>query len=184
MIREKQPALHEEFEKLGLELVTPGFLAHLELTPTLFDQIKEAQKGHDSIEGIKKKIPLGKAPKFSADDEGVLWFDGRLCVPDVKELKLTILKEAHDTPYSIHPGVTKMYEDLKDLFWWHGMKSEIALYVAKCDICQRVKAEHKRPAGLLQPLRVPELKWEQIGMDFITGLPRSSKGHIFWVIVD
>ena len=87
-------------------------------------------------------MPLGKAPKFSADDEGVLWFDGRLCVPDVKELKLTIPKEAHDTPYSIHPGVTKMYEDLKDLFWWHGMKREIILYVAKCDISQRVKEEH------------------------------------------
>jgi hypothetical protein len=72
MIREKQPALHEEFEKLGLGLVTPGYLAHLELTPTLFDQIKEAQKGHDSIEGIKKKMPLGKAPKFTTDDEGVL----------------------------------------------------------------------------------------------------------------
>ena len=78
-----------------------------------------------------------------------------------------------------------MYQDLKELFWWHGMKREIACYVAKCDICQRVKAEHQRPAGLLQPLRVPEWKWEQIGMDFITGLPRSSKGHdSIWVIVD
>jgi len=70
----------------------------------------------------------------------------------VKELKLTILKEAHDTPYSIHPGGTKMYQDLKDLFWWHGMKRDIALYVTKCDIFQRVKAEHQRPVGLLQPL--------------------------------
>ena len=130
-------------------------------------------------------MPIGKAPKFSADDEGVLWFDGRLCVPNVEELKLTILKEAHDTPYSIHTGGTKMYLDLKDMFWWHGMKHEIALYVAKCDICQRVKAEHQRLTGLLQPLRVPEWKWEQIGMDFITGLPRSSKGHdSIWVIVD
>src|SRR4051812_9684218 len=128
---------------------------------------------------------LGKAPKFTIDDEGVLRFDGRLCLPDVEELKLTILKEAHDTPYSIHPKGTKMYQDLKDLFWWHGMKRDIACYVAKCDICQRVKAEHQRPAGLLQPLRVPEWKWEQIGMDFITGLPRSSKGHdSIWVIVD
>ena len=76
MIKERQPALHEEFEKLGLNLVTPGYLAHLELTATLFDQIKEAQKGHESIEGIKKKIPLGKAPRFTADAEGVLWFEG------------------------------------------------------------------------------------------------------------
>ena len=185
MIRGRQRALHEEFEKLGLNLVTPGYLAHLELTATLFDQIKEAQKGHESIEGIKKKISLGKAPKFTEDEEGVLWFEGRLCVPNVSELKDIILKEAHDTRYSIHPGGTKMYQDLKELFWWHGMKREIAGYVAKCDICQRVKAEHQRPAGLVQPLRVPEWKWEHIGMDFITGLPRSSKGHDFiWVIVD
>ena len=88
--------------------MTPGFLAHLELTPTLFDQIKEAQRGHKSIEGIKKKIPLGKALKFTVDDEEFLCLDGHLCLPDAKELKLTILKEAQDTPYSIHPGGTKM----------------------------------------------------------------------------
>ena len=87
-------------------------------------------------------------------------------MPNVSELKDIILKEAHDTRYSIHPGGSKMYQDLKELFWWHGMKRQIACYVAKCDICQRVKAEHQRPAGLLQPLRVPEWKWEQIGMDF------------------
>ena len=65
------------------------------------------------------------------------------------------------------------------------MKREIASYVAKCDVCRRVKAEHRRPAGLLQPLQVPEWKWDKVGMDFITGLPRSSKGHnSIWVIVD
>jgi hypothetical protein len=64
-------------------------------------------------------------------------------------LKQLILKEAHDTPYSIHPGGTKMYQDLKEQFCWHGMKREIAFYIARCDICQRVKAKHQRPAGLL-----------------------------------
>lgn len=65
------------------------------------------------------------------------------------------------------------------------MKREIASYVAKCDVCQRVKAEHQRPAGLLQPLQVPEWKWDRVGMDFVTGLPRSSRGHdSIWVIVD
>ena len=65
------------------------------------------------------------------------------------------------------------------------MKREIATYVAKCDVCQRVKAEYQRPAGLLQPLKVPEWKWDKVGMDFITGLPRSNKGHdSIWVIVD
>jgi hypothetical protein len=78
-----------------------------------------------------------------------------------------------------------MYQDLKEQFWWHGMKREIAFYIARCDVCQRVKAEHQRPAGLLQPLKIPTWKWEEVGMDFITGLPMSNRGHdSLWVIVD
>jgi hypothetical protein len=64
-------------------------------------------------------------------------------VPADSELKEVIMKEAHETPYSIHPGGTKMYQDLKERFWWHGMKREIASYISKCDICQRFKAEHQ-----------------------------------------
>ena len=74
-------------------------------------------------------------------------------MPDVKDLRKLILSEAHDTAYSIHPGSTKMYYDLKERFWWYGMKRSLAEYVAICDTCQRVKAEHQRPAGLLQPLK-------------------------------
>jgi transposase InsO family protein len=78
-----------------------------------------------------------------------------------------------------------MYLDLKTRYWWRGMKKEIAQYVARCDICQRTKAEHQKPAGLLQPLPIPEWKWEEIGMDFITGLPRTQKGNdSIWVIID
>jgi hypothetical protein len=95
------------------------------------------------------------------------------------------MEEAHNTPYSIHPGGTQMYQDLKDTFWWHGMQRDIAFFIARCDVCQKVKAEHQRPAGLLQPLKIPEWKWDEIGMDFITGLPRSNRGHdSIWVIVD
>ncbi|WVZ84578.1 hypothetical protein U9M48_031601 [Paspalum notatum var. saurae] len=70
---------------------------------------------------------------------------------------------------------TKMYYDLKERFWWYGMKRAVAEYVAICDTCQRVKAEHQRPTGLLQPLKVPEWKWKEITMDFIVGLPRTQK---------
>jgi hypothetical protein len=78
-----------------------------------------------------------------------------------------------------------MYHNLKEQFSWHGMKREIAFYIARCDDCQRVKAEHQRPAGLLQPLKVPVWKWEEVGMDLITGLPRSNRGHdSIWVIID
>jgi hypothetical protein len=126
-----------------------------------------------------------EVPGFSIDHQCVLWYNGRLCVPSIDELNQLILKEARDTPYSIHPGGTKMYQDLKEQFWWHGMKREIAFYIARCDVCQCVKVEHQRPAGLLQPLKIPMWKWEEVGMDFITGLPRSNRGHdSIWVIVD
>jgi hypothetical protein len=78
-----------------------------------------------------------------------------------------------------------MYMDLKELFWWNNMKRDIARYVAECHTCQRVKAEHQSLAGLLQPLDIPEWKWEEIGMDFITGLPLTKKHKdMIWVIVD
>jgi hypothetical protein len=104
---------------------------------------------------------------------------------NLKELKDKILCEAHESAYSIHPGGNKMYHDLKATYWWYGMKRDVAEYVALCDTCQRVKAEHQRPTGLLQPLQVPEWKWEEIAMDFIVGLPRTESGYdSIWVIVD
>jgi hypothetical protein len=78
-----------------------------------------------------------------------------------------------------------MYQDLKQRYWWYSMKRDVAAHVALCDTCHQVKAEHQRPAGLLQRLKVPEWKWEEIGMDFIVGLPRTRDGYdSIWVIVD
>jgi hypothetical protein len=106
-------------------------------------------------------------------------------VSDVKEIHEQILRGAHDSAYSIHPGCMKMYQDLKIHFWWHGMKRDVTEYVALCDTCQRVKAKHQRPAGLLQPLKIAEWKWEETDMDFIVGLPRTHSGYdSIWVIVD
>ena len=77
-----------------------------------------------------------------------------------------------------------MYLDLKESFWWTGMKKDIAEYVAVCDVCLRVKALHQKPAGLLQPLSTPEWKWDKLGMDFIIGLPRTRSGYdSIWVVV-
>jgi hypothetical protein len=78
-----------------------------------------------------------------------------------------------------------MYMNLKGRFWWNNMKKDIAEYIALCDVCNRVKAEHWKPAGLLQPLPIPEWKWDNVGMDFITGLPRTKSGYdSIWVVVD
>jgi hypothetical protein len=114
----------------------------------------------------------------------VVWFKDRLCVPDIKSIWELILKEAHETTYSIHHGSERMYQDLKKRFWWYGMKREIAEYVAVCDSCQRIKAEHQRPAGLLQP-QIPQWKWDEIRIDFIVGLPHTRTGYdSIWVVVD
>ena len=97
-------------------------------------------------------------------------------VPKIPELRQSILEEAHATRLSIHPGSNKMYHDLKQRFWWTKMKIEIARYIAKCDTCKKVKAIHLWSAGELQPLPIPAWKWEDISMDFIVGLPKTSKG--------
>ncbi|GKA02721.1 putative nucleotidyltransferase, ribonuclease H [Tanacetum coccineum] len=78
-----------------------------------------------------------------------------------------------------------MYRDLKQNFWWNGMKHDVARFVAKCLTCQQVKIEHQRASGLLQPLDIPTWKWEKISMDFVTGLPRTfKKNDAIWVVVD
>ena len=101
---------------------------------------QESSTRTPSIEGIKNRLKEKEISGFSVDSDGILWYEGRICVPSDEDLKQLILKEAHDTLYSIHPGGTKMYQDLKEKFWWHGMKREIALFIQSCDICQRVKA--------------------------------------------
>jgi len=157
----------------------------MEIEPTLEQEIRKGQLTDAKIKEIKVLISLGKALDFTEDDQGTVWFRKRICVPDIDSLRELILKEAHDSVYSIHPGSTKMYQDLKEKYWWYGSKRDVATHVALCDVCQRVKAEHQRPAGLLQPLKVPERKWEEIGMDFIVGLPHTRDGYdSIWVIVD
>ena len=92
---------------------------------------------------------------FHQDNDGVLCFKNRVVVPKDLELRKQILDEAHLSRYSIHPGSSKMYQDLKQRFWWTRMKREIARYVSECDTCRRVKASHLRSAGPLQPLSIP-----------------------------
>jgi hypothetical protein len=106
-------------------------------------------------------------------------------VPKDSAIKREIMEEAHHSPYTVHPSSTKMYRDLREVYWWNNMKREIAHFVEQCLTCQQVKVEHQRPSGLLQPLPIPEWKWENISMDFVCGLPRASKNHdAIWVVVD
>ncbi|GKA53151.1 putative reverse transcriptase domain-containing protein [Tanacetum coccineum] len=118
------------------------------------------------------------------EDEN-LYFMDRIWVPLVGGVRTIIMEEAHKTRYSVHPGADNMYHDLRDMYWWSGMKRDTAIYVSKCLTCSKVKAEHQRPSGLLQQPEIPEWKWDNITMDFITKLPRSKSGHdTIWVVVD
>jgi hypothetical protein len=177
--------LAEDFEKLNLGIVAHAEGVTIEVEPTLEQEIQKGQISDVKIQEIKDLMAEGRGIDFMEDEQGTIWFKNRICVPEIDSLRETISKEAHDLAYSIHPGNTKMYQDLKQKYWWYGLKKDVASHVVVCDVCQRVKAEHQILARLLHPLKVPEWKWEEIGMDFIIGLPRTSTGYdSIWVIVD
>ena len=157
-------------EKLNLGIIQQGTLNQLRLESIILQRIIDAQKDNLGMKHIREKIRAGTAKCFKEDDQGVIWFKNRIVVPKNEELRQQILDEAHLSRYSIHPGSTKMYQDLKQHYWWTKMKIEIARYVAKCDTCRRVKAIHMKTAGPLQSLPIPTWKWEDISMDFVVGL--------------
>ncbi|GJS14797.1 putative nucleotidyltransferase, ribonuclease H [Tanacetum coccineum] len=127
----------------------------------------------------------GLDQQMERKEDDSLYFMDRIWVPLVGGVRTIIMDEAHKTRYSVHPGADKMYHDLRDMYWWSGMKMDIATYVSKCLTCSKVKAEHQRPSGLLQQPEIPKWKWDNITMDFITKLPRSKSGHdTIWVVVD
>ena len=188
MIKIVEKPLLRELQRLELDMVPYGLieqLSTLSLEPTILDKIKKSQNLDPYLSKLKTEIEDGKRKDFQVSPGGVIRFGDRLCVPDCENLRREILAEAHTTPYSVHPGTTKMYKDLKLYYWWPGMKKDIVKFVDQCLTCQQVKAEHQRPAGKLQPLHIPQWKWEEIAMDFVVGLPRTKKGHdAIWVIVD
>ncbi|KAK9077950.1 hypothetical protein SSX86_002007 [Deinandra increscens subsp. villosa] len=148
-------------------------------------RILTAQRASVNEGNLHNELSCGAELQFETKSDGLLYFLNRLWIPDRDDLRAIIMNEAHKSRYSIHPGSDKMYLDLRKLYWWPGMKKDIALYVAKCLTCSKVKAEHQRPAGLLEQPLIPVWKWENIAMDFITKLPRTSKGcDTIWVIVD
>ena len=128
------------------------------------DLIITSQPMDKGVHIIKENVTQGeeKYKCYRLDDDNVLWFKNRLAVPKDPNLKKKILDEAHLSKFSIHPGSTKMYQDLKEKFWWTRMKREIARYVSKCDTCCRIKASHLKATGPLQPLPIPSWKWKDI----------------------
>ncbi|XP_073057156.1 uncharacterized protein [Primulina eburnea] len=144
----------------------------IQAEPELFVKIKEAQKLDQSIQKSVELVRSGHRSEFQVNNEIILFVNDRIVVPDISELRIQILRDAHCSKFSVHHGSKKMYNDLKKQFWWKRMKSDIAEFVSRCLNCQQVKAERKRPGCLLHSLKVPEWKWDHITMDFVTKLPR------------
>ncbi|GKB69099.1 putative reverse transcriptase domain-containing protein [Tanacetum coccineum] len=135
----------------------------------------------DEFAGLQK----GLDEMIEQRSDGTLYYLNRIWVPLKGEVRTLIMDEAHKSKYSIHPGADKMFYDLRDRYWWPGMKNDITEYVSKCLTCLKVKAEHQMSSGLLQQPEIPVWKWEGIAMDFMTKLLRTSSGHdTIWVIVD
>ncbi|GJW51086.1 reverse transcriptase domain-containing protein [Tanacetum coccineum] len=123
--------------------------------------------------------------KLKQRTDGTLCLNRRSLIPCQGNLRELIMHESHKSKYSIHPGLDKMYQDLKKLYWWPNMKAGIATYVSKCLTCTKVKAECQKPSGLLVQPVIPVWKWENITMDFVTKLPKTLSGQDkIWVIVD
>ncbi|GJS45857.1 putative reverse transcriptase domain-containing protein [Tanacetum coccineum] len=138
------------------------------------DRILAAQKeASNESEGLQK----GLDEMIKLRNNGVLYLLDRIWVPLKGDVRTLIMDEAHKLKYSVHPRADKMYYDLKDRYWWPGIKKDIAVYVRRCLTCLKVNVEHQRPSGLLQQPEIPEWTLEGIAMDFVTKLPRTSSGY-------
>ncbi|GJY19379.1 putative reverse transcriptase domain-containing protein [Tanacetum coccineum] len=148
------------------------------------ENVKNEDVGGMLVENAKNLEAI-RTEKLEPRADGTLCLNGRSWLPCYGDLRTVIMHESHKSKYSIHPGSDKMYQDMKKLYWWPNMKADIATYVSKCLTCAKVKAEHQRPSGLLVQPKIPEWKWDNITMDFVTKLPKSSQGYdTIWVIVD
>ncbi|GJU19288.1 putative reverse transcriptase domain-containing protein [Tanacetum coccineum] len=147
--------------------------------------ILEAQVEARKEENYGTEDLCGMIKKLEQRTDGTLCLNGRSWIPCRGNLRELIMHESHKSKYSVHPGSYKMCQDLKKLYWWPNMKAEIATYVSKCLTCAKVKAEYQKPSGLLVQPVIPVWKWENITMDFVTKLPKTSSGQdTIWVIVD
>ncbi|KAL0537321.1 hypothetical protein IC582_026298 [Cucumis melo] len=184
----KQAPLLRDFERAEIAVSVrevASQLAQLIIQPTLRQRIIVAQLNDPYLVEKHLLVEAEQGEDFSISSDDGLTFDGRLCVPEDSVVKIELLTEAHSSPFTMHPRSTKMYQDLRRAYWWRNMKREVADFVSRCLVCLQVKAPRQKPGGLLQPLGVPEWKWESVSMDFITGLPRTLKGYtVIWVVVD
>ncbi|GJT58033.1 putative reverse transcriptase domain-containing protein [Tanacetum coccineum] len=176
-----------EYEALGiiaLDDYEVRFVYHPGKANVVADALT-GERSHIKFDDNSKDPEKLRTEKLEPRADGTLCLNDRSWLPCYGDLRTVIMHESHKSKYSIHPGSEKMYQDMKKLYWWPNMKANIATYVSKCLTCAKVKAEHQRPSGLLVQPDIPQWKWDNITMDFVTKLPKSSQGYdTIWVIVD
>ncbi|GJW28806.1 putative reverse transcriptase domain-containing protein [Tanacetum coccineum] len=162
---------------VGLEIIFPKRILEAQI-----EAHKPKKLVNEDVGGmIRNDIPKEKLEPCT---DGTLCLHGRSWLPCYRDLRSMIMHESHKLKYSIHPGSEKMYQDMKKLYLWPNTNADVATYVSKCLTCAKVKAEHQRPSGLLIQPAILEWKWDNVTMDFITKLPRSSQGFdTIWVLV-
>ncbi|GJR50985.1 putative reverse transcriptase domain-containing protein [Tanacetum coccineum] len=182
--KEREPPLRVRALVMTISLDLPKQILNAQTEARKPENIKNEDVGGMLIENAKFPEAI-RTEKLEPRTDGTLCLNGRSWLPCYGDLRTVIMHESHKSKYSIHPGSEKMYQDVKKLYWWPNMKADIATYVSKCLTCAKVKAEHQRQSGLLVQPEMPQWKWDNITMDFVTKLPKSSQGYdTIWVIVD
>ncbi|GJW55213.1 putative reverse transcriptase domain-containing protein [Tanacetum coccineum] len=182
--KEREPPLRVRALVMTISLDLPKQILNAQTEARKPENIKSEDVGGMLIENAKFPEAI-REQKLEPRADGTLCLNGRSWLPCYGDLRTVIMHESHKSKYSIHPGSNKMYQDMKKLYWWPNMKADIATYVSNVLTCAKVKAEHQRPSGLLVQPKIPEWKWDNITMDFVTKLPKSSQGYdTIWVIVD
>ncbi|GJV96213.1 putative reverse transcriptase domain-containing protein [Tanacetum coccineum] len=181
--KEREPPLRVRALVMTISLDLPKQILNAQTEARKPENIKSEDVGGMLIENAKFPEAI-REQKLEPRTDGTLCLNGRSWLPCYGDLRTVIMHESHKSKYSIHPGSDKMYQDMKKLYWWPN-EADIATYVNKCLTCAKVKAEHQRPSGLLVQPKIPEWKWDNITMDFVTKLPKTSQGYdTIWVIVD
>ncbi|GKA62647.1 putative reverse transcriptase domain-containing protein [Tanacetum coccineum] len=182
--KEREPPLRVRALVMTIGLNLPKQILDAQTEARKPENIKNEDVGGMLLENSKDPEKF-RTEKLEPRADGTLCFNGRSWLPCYGDLRTVIMHESHKSKYSIHPGSEKMYQDMKKLYWWPNMKANIATYVSKCLTCAKVKAEHQRPSGLLVQPDIPQWKWDNITMDFVMKLPKSSQGYnTIWVIFD
>ena len=148
----KESELLESFRDMKLQFeLKPKFIrcSTLVISSEFLSLIREKQARDVSLQKVKELLRSDQTKEFALGSDGVLRFKGRVCVPDDAKLRRLVLEEGNKSRLSLHPGMTKMYQDLTENFWWQGMKKEVAQFVSACLTCQKAKVEHQKPGGTL-----------------------------------